>query len=201
MKKLFARFRKKKEDERAGDLALMREQIMRIQELKRENADLVIKIEEYRKKEESITNAINFAQTEAERLLKESRDRYALEAERLKSFRAKWVGYVGIIQKNGKLAEEFEESNRVLKECQTELEEMIYKDLMGVNLIDEVKQDYLQERARIDAEPTLDYQSILKGEQANEDNNEELVIDIKSSAKMNESELARLIKQIQEDTN
>ncbi len=200
MKKLFSRFKKKKEDERAGDLAVMREQIMRIQELKRENADLLCRIEDYKKKEESIANAINFAQTETERLLKESRDRYALEAERLKSFRAKWVGYVGVVQKNGKLAEEFAESNRVLKECQVELEEMIYKDLMGVNPIDEIKQDYLQERARIDAEPTLDYKQLLKKEQTKE-NSEALTIDIKPAAeeKMSDNELSQLMKQISID--
>jgi len=197
MKKLFARFRKSKEDERAGDLAVMREQVMRIQELKRENADLLARIEDYKKKEESIVGAINFAQKETERLLKESKDRYALEAERLKSFRAKWVGYVGVVQNNGKLAQEFEESNRVLKECQAELEEMIYKDLMGSNPIDEVKQDYLQERARIDAEPSLDYKQILKNERPAE----ALTIDIKppNEEKMSENELSQLIKQIKID--
>ncbi|MGI6214192.1 MAG: hypothetical protein ACOYIQ_06580 [Christensenellales bacterium] len=196
MKKLFARFRKKKEEERAGDLAVMREQTMRIQELKRENSDLLSKLEEFRKKEESITNAINFAQKEAERLIKESRDRYALECERLKSFRAKWVGYVGVVQKNGKLAEEFEESNRMLKECQIELEEMIYKDLMGKNPIDEVKQDYYEERARIDAEPALNYRHILKEK---EEKDAPITIDLKQAAneKMSKTELEQLIKQIE----
>lgn len=198
MKKLFARFRKRKEDERAGEAAVMREQAMRIQELKRENADLLVRLKEFREKEESITKAINFAQKEADRLLKESRDQYALECERLQNFRAKWVGYVGVIRNNGKIAEELEESNKVLKECQVELEEMIYKDLLGQNPIDEVKQDYFEERARIDAEPSLNYRQILEQEQAQSEKPLTVEINKAKEEKMSNEELKQLLQQIEQ---
>ena len=206
MKRLFKKNRKK-DEERVNDIAIMREQTQRIQELKRENADLINKLEDYRKKEESIISTINFAQSEAEKLRRDSRERYAIECERLKKFREKWVGYVSIAKKTGKLAEDFEESNRVLKECQVELEEMIYKDLMDGSPIDTAKQDYLNERERIGAEPTLDYKKIIKeaNQKLYESEDKPIKIELKraesdeSKQKMSESELKALIKQIEQD--
>lgn len=203
MKNIFKK-KKKQDDERVNDIAIMREQTLRIQELKRENADLINKLEDYRKKEESIISTINFAQNEADKLIRDSRQRYALECERLKKFREKWVGYVSISKKTGKLAEDFEESNRVLKECQAELEEMIYKDLMEGSSIDDVKKSYFEERERTDGEPTLNYKEIIKEESIAKDlqdseKEEPITIELnrdEEKEKMSESELRALIKQI-----
>ena len=137
----------------------MQEQAQRIVELKQEVNDLCIALENYRKRDSEITQVFAFAKQKAEELVEESRIKYALECERLRVYRNKWMRYINDKNKRGELAQDIEKTNRLLKECQAELEDMLYTDL-GIN--QSVSNSYVLERERIDGEPSLDYQQIIK---------------------------------------
>lgn len=143
---------------------IMREQAKRIVELKKEVNDLSINLELYRSREVEITQILSFAKNKAEELVQESKIKYALECQRLKLYRDKWMRYIKDKNKAGKLAEDIEKTNDVLKECQVLLEDMLYTDL-GIN--QSVSESYLNERERIDDEPSLNYNTIIKETEAN----------------------------------
>lgn len=143
---------------------VMREQAKRIIELKKEVNDLSVCLEQYRSKEGEITQILSFAKTKAEELVQESKIKYALECQRLKLYRDKWMRYIKDKNKAGKLAQDIEKTNEVLKECQVLLEDMLYTDL-GIN--QSVSQSYINERERIDDEPSLDYNTIIKETEEN----------------------------------
>ncbi len=137
----------------------MKEQAMRIVELKKEVNDLSIELENYRKKEIEINQLLAFAKKQSEEIIREAKTKYALECQRLRVYRNKWMRYIKDKNRTGRLAEDIEKTNAILKECQTQLEDMLYTDL-GIN--QSVSDSYIYERERIDDEPSLNYQSIIK---------------------------------------
>lgn len=137
---------------------IMKEQAIRIADLKKEINDLSIALEEYKKREAEIAQVLTFAREKAEELTREAKTKYALECQRLRVYRNKWMRYIKDKNKTGKLAEDIETTNEVLKECQAQLEDMLYSDL-GIN--QNVSDSYIYERERIDDEPILDYRAII----------------------------------------
>lgn len=136
----------------------MKEQAIRIVELKREINDLSIALEEYKKRETEISQILTFAREKADELMRDAKTKYALECQRLKLYRNKWMRYIKDRNKAGKLSEDIEKTNEVLKECQIQLEDMLYTDL-GIN--QSVTDSYIYERERIDDDPILDYRAII----------------------------------------
>ncbi len=108
----------------------------RIAELKRMNADLTIVLEEYRKKERKITEALSYAEEKKAAVEKEIKVKYALECERLAAFRKKWVDAV----RNGTLDRDYKRTERVLDECRAQL----------LAEFDEETADYYEETERLD---------------------------------------------------
>lgn len=143
-----------KKNEQAKLIELIKEQSERINELRQENNDLLIALEAYRKKEKEISDLLSFAKKQSEELRSEAKIKLALECERIKLYRNKWLAVAS--SKDGiSLAQNLEKTLSTLKDCQKEMEEMLASDL------GESMQIYLKERDRIDDEPILDYKSIL----------------------------------------
>ena len=153
--------------------SFLKEQASRIAELKQQNAILTQKLEEYEKREKEISDAIIATKRKCDELNAEIKVKYALECERLESFRKKWTDAA----KYGYLQDGYERTDRVLKECQAELEKA-FADDFGIT-------DYLSERERLDDEPSLNYEAI-KTEGKKRQKIEEL----------SERELEELLKQV-----
>lgn len=156
-----AKLKQNNKNNNAKLVELIKEQAERINELREENANLLIALEGYRKKEKEISDLINYAKKQSEDIRNESKVKYALECERIKLYRQKWTKILN--SKNGEsLPLNYEKTLSTLKDCQKEMEEMLANDL-GENM-----QDYLSERNRLDDEPILDYQAIIN-QQSNTD--------------------------------
>lgn len=163
---------------------IMKEQAMRIVELKKEINDLSIALEEYKKRESEIAQILKFAKEKAEELIKEAKTKYALECQRLKLYRNKWMRYIKDKNSAGKLAEDIEKTNEVLKECQVQLEDMLYSDL-GINK--SVTDSYIYERERLDDEPILNYRAIISQNINNLEEDEE---------KLSNDELQKMLEKL-----
>lgn len=131
---------------------LVKEQAKRIAELKGENARLLQKLDEYEKRDREIIDTLAFAKKKCDEMLSESKVKYALECERLKTFHEKWIAAA----KDGYLKYGIEQTDRILRDCRAELEKAFADDL-GVS-------DYLSERERLNADPTLNYRAIISEE-------------------------------------
>lgn len=134
--------------------ALIKEQAERIAELKKINADLTLVLEEYRLKENKITDTLSYANKKSAEIIAESKVKYALECERLRSYRKKWI----IAAHSGALKSSYEQTEKVLRECQTEMENALASDLASG--------DYIAERDRLNDEPNLNYDAIIAEETA-----------------------------------
>lgn len=151
----------------------MKEQAARIAELKQQNALLTQKLEEYQKREREISDAIIATNKKCDEIDSDIKVKYALECERLAYFRKKWTDAA----KYGYLKEGYEKTDRVLKECLTELEKA-FADDFGVS-------DYISERERLDDDPDLNYEAI-RTEAKKKQKIEEI----------SEKDLAELLKQV-----
>ncbi|MBR1747222.1 MAG: hypothetical protein IJ735_03290 [Clostridia bacterium] len=177
MKKL----RKKKASPVADPSVLVKEQAARIAELKQENASLVKRLDEYVAREKELADTIAFAKKKCDEWVSNAKIKYALECERLKTFRAKWLSAA----KDGYLKYGVEKTDQILQECRAELEKAFADDL-GVT-------DYLFERDRISAEPTLDYRAIISDEVKKSPSTSDQRRKIEE---LSESDLAELLKQL-----
>lgn len=109
----------------------------RIAELKRMNADLTVMLEEYRKKERKIADALSYADALQKSVEKELKIKFSLECERLCAFRKKWI----TAAKNGSAEKDYEKTLSVLDECRKTLLE---------EFEDEKTDDFLEETERLD---------------------------------------------------
>lgn len=109
----------------------------RIAELKRMNADLTVMLEEYRKKERKIADALSYADALQKSVEKELKIKFSLECERLCAFRKKWIAAA----KNGSAEKDYEKTLSVLDECR--------KTLLS-EFEDEKIDDFLEETERLD---------------------------------------------------
>ena len=131
---------------------LVKEQADRIAELKKQNADLTLALDALRSKESEITATLATIKKREEESRAEVKIKYALECERLKNFRAKWIEAARL----GSLKSDFEKTEKLLKDCQAELEQGFSDDL-GAS-------DYLMERDRLNDDPILNYEAIIASE-------------------------------------
>lgn len=159
--------------------ALIKEQADRIAELKKTNADLTLTLEEYRLREKEISDTLAYANKKSSEIISESKVKYALECERLKAFRKKWI----IAAHSGALKGSYEQTERTLRECQSELENALASDLGTL--------DYVAERERLDDEPNLNYGTIIEEEsgQISEETKKQI-------EELSDDELEELLKQI-----
>lgn len=168
----------------------MREQAARIVELKKQLNNLCVELEEYKKKEKQIIQVLAFAKEKAEEIIQDAKIKYALECQRLRLYRNKWMRYIKDKNREGKLAADIEKTNEVLKECQSQLEDMLYTDL-GIDK--SVVDSYIYERERIDAEPALNYKAIIEQNLKLEEDDEE---DFDGEDKITDEELEKMLEKL-----
>ena len=165
------KFRKFKSNNNDRLSELISSQSKRIEELKKENEKLYQELEKYREQEREIFQTLSYAKKQAENIINEAKIKYALECERIKVYRQKWTLVASGNNKN-KIIESFEKTYETLKQCQTEMENMLANDL-GDNM-----KRYIEERDRLNVEPCLNYKAIIsdskKEEEDHELNNKEL---------------------------
>jgi cell division septum initiation protein DivIVA len=157
-------------------LDLVSKQSRRIEELKQENEKLYKELEKYRAQEKEISETLSYAKKQAENIVSEAKIKYALECERIKIYRQKWT-LVAANNNKERIIESLEKTFDTLKQCQTEMENMLACDLG-----DDMK-SYIEERDRLQTEPCLNYKAIISN---NENKIEEL----------NNNELEELLSQL-----
>lgn len=133
---------------------LVSKQSKRIEELKQENEKLHSELEKYRAQEKEISETLSYAKKQAESIISEAKIKYALECERIKVYRQKWTLLAPTNNKN-RLLESFDRTSNTLKQCQLEMENMLANDF-GEDL-----ESYIEERDRLNEEPSLNYQAII----------------------------------------
>lgn len=129
---------KKKNVAPQAEDAVIKTYAERIAELKQMNTDLTLVLEEYRKKEQKIADALAYIEELKTETQKEIKLRYSLESERLTAFRKKWITAV----KNGTAKQDFERTEEVLEEC---------RKLLLAEFDSEESRDYLEETERLSA--------------------------------------------------
>lgn len=155
---------------------LVSKQSKRIEELKVENEKLHKELDKYRALEKEISDTLSYAKKQAESIVSEAKIKYALECERIKVYRQKWT-QVAQSNNKGRILDSFEKTFETLKQCQTDMENMLACDLG-----DDMK-SYIAERDRLNTEPCLNYKAIIS---ENENKLEEL----------KENELEELLNQL-----
>lgn len=157
---------------------LIKNQAERIAELKKENAELLQNLESCRAKENEIADTLSFTKRKQEEILNEAKIKYALECERIKSFRKKWTDAAkeGILRANYALTE------KTLRECQLEMEEALSMK------IGDAGKSYVEERDRLDDDPGLNYSAFLP-----ETSSEKFPGEIEE---LSEKELGELLEQL-----
>jgi hypothetical protein len=169
-------FRNTKMNNNDNLLDIVSKQSRRIEELKQENEKLYKELDKYRAQEKEISETLSYAKKQAENIISEAKIKYALECERIKVYRQKWT-LVATNNNKGRILESFEKTFETLKQCQTEMENMLACDLG-----DDMK-SYIEERNRLNTEPCLNYKAIIS-------NNENKTQDL------NNNELEELLSQL-----
>ena len=170
------RLKKTKKKEPCPQDILIKKQAERIEELRKENGDLTAKLEEYRKSEKEIADAVLFAKARQDEYLRDLRVRYALENERLKRFCEKMDCY----KSREELLRAYDDSFSAVKKAREELERILKEDL-GAGTA-----DYLSERRRLNDNDDIPFptaESVVRS-------------DLNKVSSLTEEELQELLDQI-----
>ena len=155
---------------------LLHAQSERLEELRKENAELQNKISGYAAREKEITDALVFAKQKGEEYVSLVRVKYALECDRIRRYREKLEKY----RSREELLKGYDDAFRELKEWQNDLEKALTGEC-GAEL-----QDYLSEKERLSDEPQLRYGEIVDKE----------TTDLLTADKISEEELKELLEQL-----
>lgn len=164
------------------------EQKRRIEELKEENRALQLKLNEYKEKEKTVGDAILAASEKAEEILGASRIRYALESERLKLFRDKWIKYVESASEKVRKIDDTVNINAYLTRMDDELRETIGGDLniKKARIPGDPEKQFMSERERLSVADKGDKPSKVKaGRETGADNAEEFKSKLKKALEGN----------------
>ena len=131
---------------------LVKKQAERIAELKEEVNELTKKLEEYRRKETEIILNLEYARKKREEYVSMSKVQYALECERVEAFRKKLSKF----RSKEELTSAYDNAYSELRKWQIEMERAMASDLGSP------MQDYVDERERLDDDPSLNYESIME---------------------------------------
>ncbi|MFA5449674.1 MAG: hypothetical protein WC292_04475 [Clostridia bacterium] len=140
MAKLFSRKKKKNDD----SPVLIKSQAARIEELKKEIFNVQNELSRLREREEGISDALRLAARHAKDYEREAKIRFALECERLDSYRRRWRGYISNLSRAEKLGQEVIHTEKLLKECREEMAQFIEEDLPSPPT-----EDYFSETERL----------------------------------------------------
>ena len=154
MKKKSIRIKQKRRGSNAEteQTILVKKQAERIAELKEEVNELTKKLEEYRRKETEIILNLEYARKKREEYVSMSKVQYALECERVEAFRKKHSNF----RSKEELTSAYDNAYSELRKWQIEMERAMASDLGSP------MQDYVEERERLDDDPSLNYESIME---------------------------------------
>jgi len=129
----------------------LEEQKKRIDELKEENRLLQSKIDDYKKSEETVSEALINATKKANEIITASKMRFALEGERIRLFRAKWTQYVESAVKKIRDIDESVNMQAYLIKTEDEMREAVGRDLniKKTRLLNEAEDQFMRERLRL----------------------------------------------------
>lgn len=170
---------KKKKSEQSEKNAyerLLKTQSDRIDELRKQNADLEQTLLAYRLREKEIADTLAFAKQKGEEYLSIIRMKYALECDRIDRFREKLDKY----RSREELLKGYDDSFRELKAWQNDLEKAL-TDESGAEL-----HVYREERERLGDDPQLRYGEIVQKEKT----------DLLTADRITEEELKELLEQL-----
>ena len=122
------------------------QQTEKIEFLRAEINHLEKRIEEYVAREREVEEVLNFAKMRAEEYEKEAKIRFALERERLSSYREKWQKRLDSLGNADRLGEEILECNEYFKNISDELRGII-NDEKIIN--DQPTETYVKETKRL----------------------------------------------------
>ena len=155
---------------------LIKKQADRIEELRKENGLLSVKLDEYGKREKEISETVLFAKARQDEYLSDLKIRYALENERLRRFCEKMDCY----KSREELMRAYDDSFSAVKKAREELERILKEDL-GAGTA-----DYLSERRRLNDNDDIPFptaESVVRS-------------DLNKVSSLTEEELQELLDQI-----
>lgn len=134
-----------------SDKDALSEKSIRIEELKAENAALLREIEQLKKREKNVNEALMTAIEKAKEMDYSTKIRFALEGERIKLFRDKWLNYCDKNIQDTYLQKKRGEVSGALMDIEEELVEAMSKDmdLQVSRPENEVQAQYMEEAKRI----------------------------------------------------
>lgn len=155
---------------------LLKTQSDRIEELRKENAELNAAVSSFHAREKEIADALTFAKQKGEEYVSLIRVKYALECDRIRKYREKLEKY----RSREELIRGYDDAFRELRAWQDELENALIE---GAG---EEMRDYEREKERLKDEPQLRYGEIAEREKTN----------LMTAEKISEEELKELLEQL-----
>lgn len=147
----------------------------RLEELRAQNAKLQQELDEYKKRERQIEEALTFAKKAGDEYVALVKVKYALECERIERFRKNLERY----RDKEQLLKAFDNDYEELRRLQTELEKSMNKGFGSVT------DDYYEEKERLHDDNSVDYGDIIDG-------NEDLL----HADKISDEDLKELLEQL-----
>lgn len=126
---------------------------IRIDELKAEIDTLKRRIEEYKRKEDNVNDALYTAIEKAKEMDYATKIRFALEGERVKLFKEKWIAFCDKEKANLRIVERRGEITNQLVDIEREIVKTIANDLKlkveNCDTLNSAEKQYLSESKRI----------------------------------------------------
>ncbi|MDR1939276.1 MAG: DivIVA domain-containing protein [Clostridiales bacterium] len=147
----------------------LKEQKLRINELKAQNLKLAAKIKELKNREDDVKNALIAANEKSNEIISAIKIKYALEGQRLRLLQAKWTSYFENSLKDGG-NDDYKKNQAYYIKIETELQEILKSDFGIITennkptLNDEILSQYKSETKRLfDGDGDKDaYNQIIK---------------------------------------
>ncbi|MGI6701036.1 MAG: DivIVA domain-containing protein [Christensenellales bacterium] len=165
----------------------MQEQRKRIDELKEENRILFDRIEEYKKAEKTVSEAIISATKKAGDILTAAKMRYALECERIKLMRLKWTQYVESASEKVRAIDESVNMQAYLIKMEDELKEALNSDLniKKTRTLNEAEEQFISENERLTGESCINVMRKALKEETKADKSKDYTEKVRKSIQSN----------------
>lgn len=140
--------KRKKADETESLQKTIREQKARIEDLKRENSDLLYSLDEYTKKENSILESIGYLEEKKREQTESLNKKYASELQKLRFFEEKWLNIVRN-SNDPSLFAGISFTRDALKKCREEILETTRNELRISKDLTAAEEDFASETLRL----------------------------------------------------
>lgn len=140
--------KRKKADETESLQKTIREQKARIEDLKRENSDLLYSLDEYTKKENSILESIGYLEEKKREQTESLNKKYASELQKLRFFEEKWLNIIRN-SNDPSLFAGISFTREALKKCREETLETTRHELRISKDLTAAEEDFASETLRL----------------------------------------------------